>query len=323
MHDQKLRDQDVYGGEHDRNALPRIVCYQQTYYQNDEYVSMLPLLEEKTGVTHVILAALHLNDPPGNITLNDDPYMVEKHDFIWQEAMILQSAGVKVLGMLGGAAKGSYQRLDGDRFSFDQYYEPLRQMIETTGLDGLDLDVEEDMSLAGIIRLIDQLKTDFGNDFIITLAPVATALQGGRHLSGFDYVALEKAFGKKIAWYNTQFYCNWGSVEDTAGYDLIISRGWPPEKVVMGLITNPEGGAGWVPDDLLIETLKALKRRYPTFGGVMGWEYAISITVAEPYGWPWSWANLMTKTLRPLPVVSSTSQSSQVNQMTSEASTQP
>ena len=118
--------------------------------------------------------------------------------------MILQSAGVKVLGMLGGAAKGSYKALDGNSISFYQYYEPLRQLIETTGLNGMDLDVEEDMSLAGIIRLIDQLKTDFGTDFIITLAPVATALQGKRHLSGFNYEDLEKAFGKKIAWYNTQ-----------------------------------------------------------------------------------------------------------------------
>lgn len=106
--------------------------------------------------------------------------------------------------MLGGAAKGSYQKLDGDRTSFLRYYEPLRQMVRQLGFDGLDLDVEEDMSLAGIVRLIDQLKFDFGSGFIITLAPVATALQGLRHLSGFDYEALEKAMGRHIAWYNTQ-----------------------------------------------------------------------------------------------------------------------
>lgn len=213
--------------------------------------------------------------------------------------MILQSAGIKVLGMLGGAAKGSYRMLDGNTFSFQQYYQPLRQMIDTTGLNGLDLDVEEDMSLAGIIRLIDQLKTDFGSGFIITLAPVATALYGERHLSGFDYEQLEKAMGRHIAWYNAQFYCGWGSAETTLGYDVIIARGWPPEKVVMGLITNPESGAGWVPDHLLSDTLHALQKRYPTFGGVMGWEYFNSITAAEPYGWPWSWANLMTKVLYP------------------------
>ncbi|MCJ1429596.1 hypothetical protein MMC29_007511 [Sticta canariensis] len=41
-----------------------------------------------------------------------------------------------------------------------------------TGLDGLDLDVEEAVSLASIIRLIDRLRTDFGRSrFRITLAP--------------------------------------------------------------------------------------------------------------------------------------------------------
>lgn len=294
-----MHEQAPSGSERDRSALPKIVCYQQTHFHKDEYVSMLPLLEEETAVTHVVIAAIHLNGPPGDITLNDDHYAAEKNDFVWQEIMILQGAGIKVLGMLGGAAKGSFQRLDGNTLSFYQYYEPLRQMIETTGLDGLDLDVEEDMSLAGIIRLIDQLKKDFGTNFIITLAPVATALQGKRHLSGFDYEQLEKAMGRHIAWYSTQFYCGWGSVEDTSGYDTIISRGWPPEKVVLGLITNPESGAGWVPDEIITDTIQALMRKYPSFGGVMGWEYFNSITAAEPYGWPWSWANLMTKILHP------------------------
>jgi len=190
--------------DHSVTPYPRIVCYHQTHFHNDEYISMLPLLEENTSVTHIILAAIHLNDDPNHITLNDDIYTDPKNDLVWAEAAVMQSSGVKVLGMLGGAAKGSYQKLDGDRLSFLRYYEPLRRMIKAIGLDGIDLDVEEDMSLAGIVRLIDQLKFDFGGAFIITLAPVATALQGLRHLSGFDYEALEKAMGRHIAWYNTQ-----------------------------------------------------------------------------------------------------------------------
>jgi chitinase len=201
--------------------------------------------------------------------------------------------------MLGGAAKGSFRKLDGDRASFLDFYAPVRDMVRTLNLDGLDLDVEEDMSLAGIIRLIDHLKEDFGKEFLITLAPVATALQGLRHLSGFDYEALEKAMGRHVAWYNTQFYCGWGDVSTTAGYDAIMRRGWPADKIVLGVISNPEGGAGWVPDDLLEGTIRALRARYPSFGGVMSWEYFNSITVAEPYGWPWCWANLMTRILHP------------------------
>ena len=89
----------------------------------------------------------------------------------------MQDVGVKVLGMLGGAAQGSFQRLDRSDGEFEAYYVPLRDMVRRHNLDGLDLDVEEPMSLNGIIRLIDRLKTDFGPEFLITLAPVATALR--------------------------------------------------------------------------------------------------------------------------------------------------
>ena len=89
----------------------------------------------------------------------------------------MQDIGVKVLGMLGGAAQGSFQRLDRSDVEFEAYYVPLRDMIRRHNLDGLDLDVEEPMSLNGIVRLIDRLRTDFGAEFLITLAPVATALR--------------------------------------------------------------------------------------------------------------------------------------------------
>ncbi len=279
--------------------LPRIICYHQTHSHNGQPISLLPLLTEKTAVTHVIIAAIHLNNAIGDITLNDDPYEAPRNEAVWQEVRMLQRTGIKVLGMLGGAAKGTFTRLDGNRTSFDAYYAPLRHMIQHGGFDGLDLDVEEPMSLAGIIRLIDQLQLDFSNNFIITLAPVAAALQNKRHISGFDYEELEKAFGHKIAWYNTQFYCGWGSMESTLDYDEIMKRGWPASKVVVGLITNPESELGWVEDEELRYILAALLQKYPGFAGVMGWEYFNSITVAEPFGWPWSWANLMTDILRP------------------------
>ena len=282
----------------DSSGYPRIVCYYQTHYQDGKFVSTLPLVSEKTGITHVIVAAIHLNQPAGNITLNDDPYRAQQNEVLWRETRALQAAGVKVLGMLGGAHPGSFAVLDGDADSFNAFYEPLRQMVVWMRLDGLDLDVEEEMSLAGIIRLIDRLKNDFGPDFLVTLAPVATALQNEKHLSGFDYEALEKASGSKIAWYNTQFYCGWGSMETTEDYEKIMARGWPAEKVVVGLVTNPVTCDGWVPDEVLKQTLTVLMEKHPGFGGVAGWEYFNSITVTEPSGEPWQWARLMANILR-------------------------
>lgn len=52
------------------SATPRIILYFQTLHSPDgEPVSILPIITQPNiTVTHVNLAAIHLNDPPGNIT---------------------------------------------------------------------------------------------------------------------------------------------------------------------------------------------------------------------------------------------------------------
>jgi chitinase len=235
-----------------------------------------------------------LKSPQNDHVPNDPRYVT-----LWAELRVLQASGIKVLGMLGGAGKGSFTRLDLDESTFELYYCPLRDLVRQRGLDGLDLDVEETMTLAGIIRLIDRLKSDFGPGFIITLAPVAAALMSDnpRHnLSGFNYEALEVMRGRDIAWYNTQFYCGWGDLSKTEGFDFIVSRGYPSEKIVIGMVTNPGNGSGWVPFEILQEVLVTLKNRYPGFGGVMGWEYFNSLPGDRDR--PWEWAEFMTKNVR-------------------------
>lgn len=279
---------------------PRIVCYFQTYHQNDEYVSLLPLLTNASGITHVILAAIHVNWEPHNLTLNDHSPDDSRYTQLWDEILVLQDSGIKVLGMLGGAARGTFARLDYSQSRtdvpaarFEAYYVPLRDMIRKYNLDGLDLDIEEEMSLPGIIHLIDRLKADFGQGFIITLAPVATALMAGRpHLSGFDHRLLEAARGASIAWYNTQFYNGWGGLHNTAAYDEIMRNGWKPERIVAGMLTNPRhGGSGYVPLETTAAVLSLLVEKYPNFGGVMGWEYWSALPQEEHC---WMWAFCMT-----------------------------
>ena len=278
---------------------PRVVCYHQTHYHKDEFVSALPLItecEDVIGITHLIIAAIHVNDPPGNITLNDDPPRAAKYDPLWEEVKVFQDVGIKVLGMLGGAARGSFTRLDQSDAIFEAYYTPLRDMLRFHGFDGVDLDVEEEISLNGIIRLIDRLKADFGSSFNITMSPVATALQGQQHLSGFDYEALEVMRGSSIDCYHVQFYNNWGRLQDFVGYNAILSRGWPPEKVVVGVLTHPGHGHGFIAFEELERTLRALRQFIPKFGGVMGWEYFNSVAGDE--GRPWEWAEAVGKIVR-------------------------
>jgi chitinase len=249
---------------------------------------MLPLLEHNTGITHVILAAIHLNEGPGNITLNDDPPENPKFNPLWAEVPLMKEGGVKIIGMLGGAAQGSFQRLDGSLEQFEEYYGPLLAIIQRYGLEGLDLDVEEEMSLQGIIRLIDRLKSDMGDNFIVTLAPVAAALLGIGNLSGFDYRELEQARASKIDWYNAQFYNGWGPAEDPRMYAAIMAQGWSPRRVVYGLLTNPGNGSqGYVSREKISVVLATLVEQFPNFGGVMGWEYFNAMPGGREKPWQW------------------------------------
>lgn len=280
------------------NPLPRVILYYQTTHHPDGApISILPLLTQPgISLTHLIVAAIHINEDPDGLTLNDHPPSDPRFVTTWAELRIAQASGITVMGMLGGAAKGSYARLDQDQATFERYYAPLHELIRERGLGGLDLDVEEHMSLAGVIRLIDRLRADFGPGFIITLAPVAAALlDARRNLSGFDYEALEVMRGKQIAWYNAQFYCGWGDASNPVMYNMCIGRGWAPEKIVVGLVTTPDNGAGYVPFEILGPNLKVLHKQFPKFGGVMGWEYFNGRPGGKER--PWEWAQEMTKIL--------------------------
>jgi hypothetical protein len=88
--------------------------YVQTFTTKDNRpLSLLPLLENHTRVTHIILASVHLHETPGEIRLNDDPFDARTFEEMWKEVKILQDAGIKVSILLGGAAAGTYRNLNG------------------------------------------------------------------------------------------------------------------------------------------------------------------------------------------------------------------
>ncbi|KAL2192945.1 glycoside hydrolase family 18 protein [Corynascus similis CBS 632.67] len=312
--------------------LPRLMLYFQTTHDAaGRPISLLPLVHKQhIALTHLIVAAFHIN-PNGTIHLNDHHPSHPRYSTLWTETRILQSSftntsdgsgGVKILGMLGGAAPGSFAAntldaaADGDgddddtetagpAAAFERSYALLRETVRAHKLDGVDLDVEEPMTLRGIVRLVRRLRADFGPRFVISLAPVATALVGrqerrgrwGNNLSGFDYGVLERAVGEEVAFYNAQFYNGFGGMGDTRLFDAIVAEGWEPERIVIGQLTSPEHGGGFVKHGQFGRTVKALRRRYGEIGGVVGWEYfnAVPGGINEP----WKWAESMTKILRP------------------------
>lgn len=194
--------------------LPRLVIYFQTTHDSSgNPISMLPLITElDIALTHLIVCSFHIN-LGSEIHLNDYPPYYPLFSTLWNETVVMKEAGVKVMGMIGGAAPGSFDSntLDStDDATFEHYYGQLRDVIVQYGLQGMDLDVEQYMSQAGITRLVTRLHADFGDDFIITLAPVASALSNSGNLSGFDYetleVAAKTASGQDmIDFYNAQF----------------------------------------------------------------------------------------------------------------------
>ncbi|TKX21131.1 putative glycosyl hydrolases family 18 protein [Elsinoe australis] len=313
---------------------PRLVVYHQTHHTGPQGeqtpVSILPLLSENTGVTHIIIAAVHLNDG-NNLTLNDDPPTSPKFNQLWDEVAIAQASGIKVLAMLGGAAKGSYERLSGSEESvrprlppaslhplplpipslrpplspvphpnarqFNSYYTQLHTFLTTHSLSGIDLDIEEETPLPSVLRLIDRLRATLPASFLITLAPVLPALIPNQpHLSGFSYFDLERFRSRQIDWYNVQLYCGWGDAGSPEHYLWMVRSGWDPRRCVMGCISNPENGSGFVEMERLGAVVGALRQavwgwggtRGEAFGGVACWEYFN----AKPGGRerPWEWA---------------------------------
>ncbi|KAG6006883.1 hypothetical protein E4U21_006602 [Claviceps maximensis] len=282
------------------DPLPRLIVYfQTTHDQRGHPISMLPLVKQKgIALTHLIICSLHVNHG-GEIHLNDYPPSHPLFYTLWNETKVMKNAGVKVMGMVGGAAAGSFSSgtLDGDDATFTKYYGQLRNVILRFQLQGLDVDVEQYMSQQGIERLVNQLHKDFGSEFIISLAPVASALRDGGNLSGFNYKHLDARSGSKISFYNGQFYSGFGSMASTRDYTKVVSSGFAATRVVAGQLTSPDNGAGYIPYSKLNATVMALRNKYRQIGGVMGWEYFNS----KPGGTaePWKWAQIMTQILRP------------------------
>ncbi|KAH8917734.1 glycoside hydrolase family 18 protein [Atractiella rhizophila] len=284
-------------------TVKRNIVFVQTFHDTSgNPLSLLPLLNEGTGITHIILASVHLNDDPHDIHLNDNPPSDPMFDQTWREVKQLQAAGIKVMALLGGWGDGSWGHLNSD---FDAYYRPLvDEFIKPFGLDGLDLDIESPQSVDLPLRILTSLYNDMGPNFILTLAPVASALasETGGDLSGFSYFELDQravvpgTTTKLVSWYNAQFYSGFGNPSTPAYYRSIINAGWDPLRVVLGVLVNPNDGNGWYPLAVYQSTVTQLVTQYSNFGGVFGWEYW-DAGARDGLQYPWQWVKAIGQSL--------------------------
>ena len=236
----------------------RIIYYYQTFN------GLKDILKSDTDVTHIHVSSIHFGNNLDNspyIHLNDYDPDNKIFDNVWKELEEASKLNIEIKLMIGGAG-GAYYKLFRD---FDTYYPMLKSTIEKYNfISGVDLDVEEYVSIDNIKMLINKISEDFSENFSISMAPIQSSLQqDDPGLGGFVYKELYNSLeGKKISYFNTQFYFDY-SYES---FKQIIDNGYPQEKIVLGSISSQD-------IDEYIEETKKIKENFHNFGGVFNWEY--------------------------------------------------
>jgi len=236
----------------------RVIYYYQTFTGIDN------IIELQDVVTHIHLSSIHFGITKNQryIHLNDNSPYDPTFNNVWSQLIKYKNVCKgKVILMIGGAG-GGFSTLFSD---FETYYNLLKTLINKKKniIDGIDLDVEEQVDYKNIKRLISRLKLDFGTEFIITMAPVQFALQSDEPgMGGFSYKTLYNDIGHLIEYFNGQFY---GDYSEEA-YTQVIENGYPPNKIVLGSLSGNYNKNY----SIVVENLA---KKYPNFGGVFNWEY--------------------------------------------------
>ena len=205
---------------------------------------------KKPYINVVEICTLHLKEYSDGsyIHLNDYNPANSMFDDIKSSISLLKKQNIKVLFMLGGQENTSGESPQCDSSwvnlfnDFDTFYNVLKNFIIEWDIDGIDLDIENNntwsqagtYNIINVNKLINQLISDFGESFLIVLAPIAIAIymndwNGG--LSGFDYKRLinDTSCGKYISWLNVQFYNGWGTLTSPTQYiEAVNNQGYDP-----------------------------------------------------------------------------------------------
>ncbi|KAJ3075539.1 hypothetical protein HDU98_007785 [Podochytrium sp. JEL0797] len=243
-------------------------------YSDDLYPDML-----STKYTHIIL---DFWTAPG--TMNN------------VDARALQAAGKKV--MVSAYGGGINPTTDGRNAVSDA--QSLAAYVKASGLDGVDVDWEDSGSLghggeAWLIALTQELRKQLPSPrYLISHAPQAPYFDNtGKVYPSGAYLAVDKAVGNLIDFYNVQFY-NQGTPSYETCETLLFSddpnswvfgtnvfgiaaSGIPLNKIVIGKPVTAEGtggGTGYMSPALLQSCLKQAGAKGWN-AGAMGWRYGL------------------------------------------------
>ena len=262
---------------------------------------------------------------PGEVTFELDSYLASsvggysKEEFI-QDIKDIKSKGRHVIVSVGGA--NGRIVIDSEKAS-DKFASSLIEIIKEYGFEGVDIDLEGS-AVSGTEYIASGLRKahdEFGDDFIITMAPETYYMHKAEGLMGAYYRLATKIKDILTICY-PQFYNAGGDIgynDFNARYPsqsfitslatMYIENGLRPDQMAIGVpAAASAGGTGYISTDALKEVIYSLvykkeldgftpPREYKTLRGVMTW--SINWDGTQNYAWGKSMSELMNS----LPIV--------------------
>ena len=266
----------------------RIILYYQTLIDLKPLISLIEKhMENDTSplLTHITLASIHFgynDDKTPYIHLNNNPPDDNKFRDVFVNLKKLSELNVSVSILIGGAG-GAFQELFSN---YNSFYSLLKEFIDKSGfIDGFNIDVEEDVELDNIVKLVKNLKEDYPSKNIV-FAPIAVSLcHDGPGMGGFSYKQLDKEVGDIIDYYNSQCYGEYS----LDLYRSMVTNGYSESKIVMGMLSGHDFNS-------IINQIQIIMNNYgDKFGGVAMWEY-FNAPPSSPKN-PYIWCEIINKLL--------------------------
>ena len=260
---------------------------------------------------------------PGEVTFELDQYLASsvggysKTQFI-QDIKDMQSKGQHVIISVGGA---NGRIIINSEAAADKFASSLSAIIKEYGFEGVDIDLEGS-AVSGteyIARGLRKLHNEFGDDFIITMAPETYYMHKADGLMG-AYYRLATEIKDILTICYPQFYNAGGDI----GYNgfnarypsqsfitslatMYIENGLRPDQLAIGVPAMPNAN-GYISNDNLKAVVNSLvykkpldgftpPREYKTLRGVMTWSINWDGTLN------YDWGKYMSELMDSLPVV--------------------